>query len=134
MKKIITGIFIVLVLLPLFIYFNPFVWGMRQKPRYYPSLKTEEQLSSLNKKYNLAISIGEVVDTVWYFRDIKHKKIDSLQNFELYISDNLNDSTKIKVEKYTQDFILNFEHKAYFDSIFVTTYDSIIYKTSMNEN
>ena len=113
------------------IYLNPFTWGMRRRPHYEPSRKTTNLLYDLNKKYNMKMEVGEVIDSLWYFRDLKHKRISKLENFELELEkDSLKDNDKIK--NYVNDFRSNFEHKNYFDSIkVVVSYDSIIYKTKM---
>ena len=73
-KIIISFIFILLVFLPMLLYLNPFAWGMRKMPVYEPSLRTEKLLTDLNKKYNLDIEIYSDIDTLWYFRDLKHEK------------------------------------------------------------
>ncbi len=114
------------------LYMNPFVWGMRRMPQYNPSIKTTKLIDVLNQKYNLQMNIGEVVDTLWYFRDVYNKKINKLENFELY---NSNDDSLIKKEvfdKYALDFLKSFEHKKYFDSLkVVKSSDSIIYKSKI---
>jgi hypothetical protein len=114
-------------------YLNPFTWGMRRVPRYYPSHKTSELLMQLNKKYNMDIDVGETVDSLWYFRDLKHHRISKLENFNMSLMDNDTISTDIKkVESYINDFKSKFEHRKYFDSIVVSVgYDSVIYKSKM---
>lgn len=130
MKKILTSIFILIIVLPMFIYLNPFTWGLRAYPSYRPSLKTEKLIDNLNDKYKIQISISENADTVWYFRDIKNKKDVKKENFELILKEQ--DSRNIKketVKSYIEEFNSNFEHKSYFDSILVgLNYDSLIYK------
>ena len=133
MKKIATITFIILVLLPMLIYLNPFTWGMRRVPHYEPSRKTNNLLYDLNKKYGYDMEVGDVTDTLWYFRDLKHKKITKLENFELILNAEKDSLPDLKnIENYVKDFNSNFEHKKYFDSLkFVVNYDSIIYKTNI---
>ena len=133
MKKFITVILILYIIVPMFVFLNPFAWGMRQIPHYRPSINTSILLSKLNKKYQMEVIIGEVVDTVWYFRDIKNKKISKLENFEFVIVQNEKQKINLyKVENYFHDFKQNFEHKKYFDSIQVKlTNNHIIYQLKM---
>ena len=115
------------------IYLNPFTWGLRRTPHYEPSRKTTNLLYDLNKKYNVKIEVGEVIDSLWYFRDLKNKRISKLENFELQLEeDSLENIDSFNIKNYVNDFQSNFEHKKYFDSIkVVVNYDSIIYKTKM---
>ena len=118
-------------------YLNPFTWGMRKMLVYEPSLRTEKLLSDLNKKYNLDISIDSEVDTLWYFRDLKNKKITQLKNFELELwnsEEKIIDSIAIK--NFTNDFIKEFEHKVYFDSLKIVAYNpkTNIYKIKLNND
>ena len=115
------------------IFLNPFTWGMRRKPHYEPSSKTILLLSDLNKKYEMDVNIGEVIDTLWYFRDLKNGKISKLETFELNLeNDNQKKMNLYNVENYLKEFRKRFEHKKYFDSIKVSIdYDSIIYKSKM---
>lgn len=131
MKKLATIIFIILIFLPMLLYLNPFTWGMRRMPHYEASSTTKNLMSNLNKKYNVEMDVGEVIDTLWYFRDIKNNKITKLENFELSLNDEDHKQPDLdKVKNYVKDFNSRFEHKKYFDSIVVSVnYDSIIYKT-----
>lgn len=136
-KTVIAFTLIVLVFLPMLLYLNPFAWGMRKKPDYEPSLKTEKLLADLKQKYNLDISIGSDVDTLWYFRDLKHKKITQLKSFELQLWNNeqkIIDSIAIK--NFAHDFVKNFEHKESFDSLKIVTYHPTmnIYKIKIKFN
>ncbi len=133
MKKLATIMFTILIFLPMIIYLNPFTWGMRRMPKYQPSSDTTNLLLNLDKKYNLEMNVGEVIDTLWYFRDIKNNKISKLENFELNLTDEDDKQINLdKVKNYVKDFSSEFEHKKYFDSIKVyAKYDSIIYKTKM---
>ena len=110
------------------LYLNPFAWGMRKMPTYQPSIKTTKLIDKLNKKYNLEIGVGDVTDSLWYFRDINTRKLINLENFELYVFDDTIIKTEI-LEKYTSEFIKTFEHKKYFDSLKVrTNSDTLVYK------
>lgn len=133
MKKLLTIIFIVLIFLPMLLYLNPFTWGMRRRPHYEASTKTVNLMWDLDKKYGMKMTVGEVIDTLWYFRDIKNNKIAKLENFELNLDDE--EQKKLdqeKVKNYVADFSSEFEHRKYFDSIKVTvSYDSIIYKARL---
>lgn len=135
-KIILSFIFILLVFLPMLLYLNPFAWGMRKMSVYEPSLRTEKLLTHLNKKYNLDIEIYSEVDTLWYFRDLKHKKISQLKNFELQLwsyEQKIIDSTAVK--NFMNDFAKEFEHKTYFDSLKVLTYNPTnIYKIKLNND
>lgn len=133
MKKIATITFIILVLLPMLIYLNPFTWGMRRVPHYEPSRKTNNLLYDLNKKYGYDMEVGDATDTLWYFRDLKHKKITKLENFELSLNVDKNSTIDFsKVKNFASDFTAHFEHKKYFDSLkVVVNYDSVIYKTKI---
>lgn len=115
------------------IYMNPFLWGMRRKPHYRPSQNTSSLISELNKKYDLDMEVGEVIDTLWYFRDLKHDRISKLKNFEFQLyGENLEKSNLEKVKNYADDFRLKFEHRNQFDSLKIfVKYDSLIYKTKM---
>lgn len=115
------------------LYLNPFAWGMRRIPIYNPSIKTENLILNLNKKYNLKIEVGEVIDTLWYFRDLKNHKIDTLENFELQLNEEINKPIEVdKLKNYVNEFNSKFEHKKYFDSISVIKeYDSLIFKTKI---
>lgn len=133
MKKAATIVLIILILLPMSFYLNPFTWGMRRVPHYEASRKTNNLLYDLNKKYNYQMEIGDVTDTLWYFRDLKHKKITKLENFELILNAEKDSLPDLKnIENYVKDLNSNFEHKKYFDSLkVVVNYDSIIYKTKL---
>lgn len=115
------------------IFLNPFTWGMRRKPHYEPSSKTIGLLSDLNKKYEMEVNVGEVIDTLWYFRDLKNEKISKLETFELSIENNNQKTLNLDtVENYLKEFRKSFEHKKYFDSIQVRIdYGTIIYKSKM---
>ena len=111
------------------LYLNPFAWGMRKMPTYQPSIKTEKLIDALNKKHNLEMNVGDVIDSLWYFRDLENKKITELEDFELYVSSNDTIIKKENLEKYTSEFIKTFEHKKYFDSLKVrTNSDTLVYK------
>lgn len=133
MKKAATIVLIILILLPMSFYLNPFTWGMRRVPHYEASRKTNNLLYDLNKKYNYQMEIGDVTDTLWYFRDLKHKKITKLENFELILNAEKDSLPDLKnIENYVKDLNSNFEHKKYFDSLkVVVNYDLIIYKTKL---
>ena len=136
-KIILSFIFILLVLLPMLLYLNPFTWGMRKMLVYEPSLKTEKLLADLNQKYNLDISIDSEVDTLWYFRDLNHKKIDHLKNFELELWNNdQNIIDTIAIKSFANDFTKKFEHKVYFDSLKIVSYHpkKNVYKIKFNND
>jgi len=116
----------------MFLYLNPFAWGMRPSREYY-SEKTQQLITDLNTKYHLDMNIKvESIDTLWYFRDVKHHRISELKHFELYLQENKTDT--IKIRKYVQEFNDKFEHRMYFDSVKVNSKDnSVIYKTKINE-
>ena len=133
MKKLTTIIFIIIIYFPMIFFLNPFAWGMRGRAHYETSTRTYELIHELNKKYNLEMEVGDVIDTVWYFRDIKNNRIKKLENFELILSKANNDSIdSVQIKNYVNDFTKEFEHKKYFDSInIVVNYDSVIYKTKI---
>lgn len=133
MKKLISVVLIILIFFPMLLYLNPFVWGMRRMPYYQPNQKTVKLISELNRKHQLEMRVGEVIDTLWYFRDFENKKLDTLQNFELNLISNEPQKVDLEqVKNYVDEFKINFMHQKYFDSITITMpYDSIIYKTKM---
>lgn len=124
-----------IILLPMVIYLSPFTWFMRRPPGYQPNPATEKQLKTLNKKYKVELYIAGNLykDTVWYFRDVRNGKADSLENLELILTPE--DRTSMgdtAMESYISDFKRDFVHRKYFDSIFVSLgYDSLIYKTNI---
>lgn len=128
MKKLATFFFIILVLLPMLLYLNPFIWGMREKKKYRPSSKTISLIQNLNKKYNTDINIEDGPDTLWYFRDLKTKKIQKLENLTLgvYGKPVGNDTLQMFID----DFKGKFTHRKYFDSIIVQN-DSLTYKAPL---
>ena len=73
----------------MFLYLNPFTWGLRASPSYQPSPKTEALIANLNNKYKIEIGISEAADTVWYFRDIRNKKRIQKENFELFLQEQI---------------------------------------------
>jgi len=139
MKKFLTLVFIILILLPLFLYLNPFAW-VRKQPRYEPAPETSELLRKLDEKYNLNMTIGDVISNIWYYRDIDNKKETKSEHFELLLNtkDGKVDDIK-KVHQYIDDFKTKFGQKKYFDSITVKLvndsipyqHDSLIYKSRM---
>ncbi|PUB27518.1 hypothetical protein C8J95_10998 [Elizabethkingia sp. YR214] len=129
MKKFLTLVFIILILLPLFLYLNPFAW-VRKQPSYEPSPETTELLGRLNEKYNLKMTIGDVIGNIWYYRDVDNEKEVKSEHFELllYTKDGKVDDIK-KVHQYIDDFKTKFGQKKYFDSITVKLVnDSIPYQ------
>ncbi|OBS12915.1 hypothetical protein ATE49_03625 [Elizabethkingia miricola] len=129
MKKFLTFIFIILIILPLLFYLNPFA-RIRKQTQYDPSPETTELLRKLDKKYNLKMSIGDVIGNIWYYRDIDNRKKVKSEHFELFlnIKDDKVDDIK-KVYQYVDDFRTEFNQKKYFDSITVKLVnDSIPYK------
>ncbi|AQX07293.1 hypothetical protein [Elizabethkingia ursingii] len=139
MKKFLTLVFIILILIPLFLYLNPFAW-VRKQPHYEPTPETSELLGSLNEKYNLRMTIGDVIGNIWYYRDIDNRKKAKSEHFELLLNtkDGKVDDIK-KVHQYIDDFKTKFGQKKYFDSITVKLvndsipyqHDSLIYKSRM---
>lgn len=133
MKKLFTVLFIIVIALPMVVYLHPFVWGLRKPPSYEPSNKTKELIFKLNKKYGLNASIQSNSDTLWYFIDVRNSTIKKLHNFKLidYVSHQPQKQINQNVLKYyTADFIKEFEHKRYFDSI-IMVYDTLIYKAKI---
>src|SRR5690606_36353573 len=112
-------------------YLHPFVWGLRRPPFYEPSQKTEQLILRLNKKYKLNIKVGANTgaDSLWYFIDVRNENIKHLKNFELYndfpLFQQLIETNILK--NYTDDFLKEFEHKQYFDSIIIIK-DTLKYK------
>lgn len=135
MKKILTVIFIIAILLPMLVYLHPFTWGLRKPLSYEASEKTKELVSKLNTKYDLEISgIGEEhADTLWYFIDVRNDRVRNLKNFRL--TDYKYHQSKQQIDQnvlkqYADDFIKEFEHKHYFDSIIIVR-DTLIYKAKI---
>jgi len=131
-KKLLTVLFIIVIILPMFVYLHPFIWGLRKPPSYQASNKTKELILELNKKYDLDISIASNSDTLWYFIEVRNGNVKNRENFQLK-DYNYHSSTQIdkKVLKfYADDFIDKFEHKEYFDSIIIVR-DTLIYKAKI---
>lgn len=135
MKKILTVIFIIAILLPMFVYLHPFTWGLRKPLSYEASEKTKELVSKLNKKYGLDILIGSNpdTDTLWYFIDVRNDRVRNLKNFRL--TDYKYHQSKQQIDQnvlkqYANDFIKEFEHRHYFDSIIIVR-DTLIYKAKI---
>ncbi|WP_378106169.1 hypothetical protein [Chryseobacterium sp. sg2396] len=130
MKKFYTAVFILLVMLPMVVYLNPFTWGMIRMPRYKPSQKTAELIMQLNKRYHLDMDLSETVDTLWYFRDLKHHRISKLEHFRMEAMQQ--DSSPVDIDAvkaYASEFMTGFDHKKYFDSMLVSVNgDSVIFK------
>lgn len=128
MKKLFTVILIIVILLPMLIYLNPFTWGMRQSPLYKESMKTKVLISKLNTKYDLNVKIGSNADTLWYFIDVRNENIQP-KNFKLYndFSFSQQPINKTIFDNFANEFINEFEHKQYFDSIIITK-DTLKYK------
>lgn len=160
-KILVSLILIILVVLPMFLYLNPFAWGMRPTREYY-SKKTDQLITDLNMKYSLEMDIKiNLQDTLWYFRDVKNHRIVELKNIEFHLhnetdeqrnSESMEDFVNelrshneekqqekaidtIKVRKYIEEFCSKFEHRMYFDSIKVKSYqnNAVIYKIKINE-
>ncbi|MCP1252743.1 MULTISPECIES: hypothetical protein [Elizabethkingia] len=139
MKKFLTFIFIILIILPLLFYLNPFA-RIRKQTHYDPTPETTELLRKLDEKYNLNMDIGDVIGNIWYYRDIDNKKETKSEHFELLLNtkDGKVDDIK-KVYQYIDDFKTKFGQKKYFDSITVKLvndsipyqHDSLIYKSRM---
>lgn len=134
MKKILTAVFIIAILLPMFVYLHPFVWGLRKAPAYQPSEKTELLIKKLNEKHKLKIFLAgnEGADSLWYFIDVRNGSVKQLKNFELYLGfSSVQRSIEINdLKNYADDFLKEFEHKQYFDSIIITK-DSLKYKAKI---
>ncbi|WP_407494065.1 hypothetical protein [Elizabethkingia anophelis] len=139
MKKFLTFIFIILITLPLLFYLNPFAW-VRKQPLYDADSETTELLRKLDKKYNLKMTIGDVIGNIWYYRDIDNKKEVKSEHFELFLNtkDDKVDDIK-RVYQYVDDFKTEFNHRQYFDSITVKLVNDsipyvpgpVIYKSKM---
>lgn len=129
-KKFVTSIFIILILLPMIIYLNPFTWGMRKVKMYEPSQKTAELMMNLNRKYHTQLEINDGPDTLWYFRDLKLNKIKKLEHFNLISLSEKPENTDT-IRMFVDDFKEQFSHRKYFDSIQVyKPFDVMIYKAS----
>lgn len=133
MRKLLTFIVIIIILFPMCIYLNPFMWGMNHRNTYTPSINTSILISNLNNKYRTNIFIGEVSDTLWYFRDLKTRKISQQEHFILELYDKIYTEEELqRVINFTEEFKHQFEHKLYYDSIIVAEQGGFsIYKTRM---
>ncbi|RRA97133.1 hypothetical protein [Paenimyroides viscosum] len=130
MKKLLTVFFVIIILLPMFVYLNPFIWGLRKPPIYKASDKTKELILKLNEKYDLDFSTDTNSDTLWYFIDVRNDRVPKLDNFTLkdfgYYKSQLQTNQNV-LKNYADDFLQEFEHKQYFDSIIITK-DTLKYK------
>lgn len=129
MKKLSTVFFILLVLLPVFTFLTPFAL-VKRSSIYKPSQQAAELMMQLNKKYHMDMDITAPVDTVWYFRDLRHHRISRLENIRLYmIQQDSIPADRKAIRAYTDDFIAGFDHRKYFKSLIVTANrDSVILK------
>ncbi|MBS7321434.1 MAG: hypothetical protein KIG55_07570 [Myroides sp.] len=134
MKKTLTALYIIAILLPMLFYLHPFVWGLRKAPSYQPSEKTELLIKKLNEKHKLKIFLAENkrADSLWYFIDVRNGTVKQLKNFELYHGfSSVQRSIEINdFKNYADDFLKEFEHKQYFDSIIITK-DTLKYKAKI---
>lgn len=122
-KNILGGILVISVLLPMFLFLNPFLWGMRKFPEYIPSAKLEKVLqrmqNEINKYENVEIDTYKNEASVWYFRDCENEKLDSLVNFEIEISEVKSDSfVREKIEKYAPLIKKEIDCKCYDSLVF----------------
>lgn len=63
----------------------------------------------------------ETVDTLWYFRDLKHHRISKLENFKMEAIPQDSVPVDIRaVKAYVAEFMAGFDHKKYFDSLVVS--------------
>jgi len=87
-------------------------------------------MMQLNKKYHMDMDITAPVDTVWYFRDLRHHRIFRLENIRLYmIQQDSIPADRKAIRAYTDDFIAGFDHRKYFKDLLVTVNrDSVILK------
>lgn len=105
LRYILGVILVISVLLPMFVFLNPFVWGMRKAPEYIPSKGLEIVLgrmqNEINKEESVEIDTYNNEPALWYFRDCENQRLDSLDNFKIEISEIKNDSfVREKVKKY----------------------------------
>lgn len=75
---------------------------------------------------------NERADSLWYFIDVRNGSVTKLKNFELYHEFS---SVQRLIEindfkNYVDDFLKEFEHKQYFDSIIITK-DTLKYKAKI---
>ncbi|MBB4802894.1 hypothetical protein HNP37_002969 [Flavobacterium nitrogenifigens] len=122
-KNILGGILVISVLLPMFLFLNPFLWGMRRAPEYIASAKLEKVLQrmkdEINTHENVEIDIYNNEASVWYFRDCENKKLDSLSNFKIEISEVKRDSfVRKKIEKYAPLIKKEIDCKCYDSLVF----------------
>ncbi|MDQ1086867.1 hypothetical protein [Siphonobacter sp. SORGH_AS_1065] len=116
MKGILKIAFIGLVLLPLLIYLNPFVWFLRAKRPYFPNLETERLLHTLNSKYGISANVYNNEDTLWYFRDVETGKIKDLEGYVLTIEEDKGNLDSRMMKRYLNEFYRNFVHRSYYNS------------------
>ena len=71
-------------------------------------------------------------DSLWYFIDVRNGTVKQLKNFELYHGfSSVQRSIEINdFKNYADDFLKEFEHKQYFDSIIITK-DTLKYKAKI---
>ena len=122
-RSIFGGILVISVLLPMFLFLNPFLWGMKRAPEYIPPAKLEKVLqrmkNEINKYENVEIDTYKNEASVWYFRDCENTMLDSLSNFEIEISEVKSDSfVREKIEKYAPLIEKEIDCKCYDSLIF----------------
>lgn len=123
-KNIFGGILVISVLLPMFLFLNPFLWGMRRLPEYIPPAKLEKVLqemqNEINKGENVEIDTYNNEASVWYFRDCENKKLDTLINFKIEISEVKSDSfVREKIKKYAPLLEKEIDCKCYDSLVFI---------------
>ncbi|WP_343697719.1 hypothetical protein [Flavobacterium sp.] len=123
LKYIWVALLIISILLPMLLFLNPFVWGMRRAPEYIPSERLEKVLLKMDEEIN-KIERTEIYTynnepNLWYLRDCENQKLDSLNNFKIDLTEIKSDSfIREKIKKYAPLIEKEIECKCYDSLIF----------------
>jgi hypothetical protein len=123
LKNILGVILVISVLLPMFLFLNPFAWGMRRAPEYVPSERLEKLLIRMNEEINeierTEIETCNNKPNLWYLRDCENQKLDSLDNFKINFTEIKSESfIREKIKKYAPLIEKEIECKCYDSLIF----------------
>ncbi|MBE8724176.1 hypothetical protein [Flavobacterium hungaricum] len=128
-KNIWAAFLIMAVLLPMFLFLNPFAWGMRRAPEYVPSVRLETVLEQMrleiSQEEQIQIDTYNNTANLWYLRDCENKKLDSLENLNIELSE-------IKNEAFIEEKIKKFEPLIQ-KEIECKCYDSLVFSYSVHK-
>ncbi len=126
LKIFIVGLLFVPLIASWFVFFNPFVWGMR-------GIEYHELPESLNQVENKirqdSIFVGYGIfdrPTVWYMKDCRRGHLEKLEHFRVnlgLVNENFfqdQEELSRKINRYSVDIIQNIPEKDCFDSLTIS--------------